>query len=78
MSQHFPPYRSSGKNIKVELDLSSYAKKTDLKNVRYVDVSSLTLKSNLTTLKTEVDKLDIDKLASIPVGLSKISDVVKK
>ena len=69
MSQHFPLYRSSGKNIKVELDLSSYATKTDLKNVTHVDVSSLALKSNLASLKTEVDKLDIDKLAPFPVDL---------
>ena len=54
MSQYFPPYRSSGRNIKVELDLSSYATKTDLKNVTHVDVSSFT--SNLASLKTEVYK----------------------
>ena len=40
MGQYFPPYRSSGRNIKVELNLSSYATKTDLKNVAHVDVSS--------------------------------------
>ena len=54
--QYFPtPYRRSGGNIKVGLDLSSYATKTDLKNVTHVDVSSFTLKSNLASLKTEVD-----------------------
>ena len=52
MSQYFPPYRSSGRNIKVELDLSNYATKTDLKNVTQVDVSSFALKSNLASLKT--------------------------
>ena len=61
-SQCFPPYRSSGSNIKVELDLSSYATKTDLKNVTHVDVSSFTSKTNLASLKTELDKLDLDKL----------------
>ena len=51
--------------------------KTDLKNVTHVDTSSLALKTNLATLKTEVDKLDIDKLAPVPLDLSKLSDVVK-
>ena len=44
MSQYFPPYRSSGGDIKVELDLSNYARKTDLKNVTHVDVSSFASK----------------------------------
>ena len=77
MSQYFPPYRSCGKNIKVELDLSSYATKTDLKNVTHVDVSSFALKTNLASLKTEVDKLDIDKLIPVPNDLAKLSNVVK-
>ena len=51
--------------------------KTDLKNVTHVDTSSFALKTNLASLKTEVDKLDIDKLVPIPVDLSKLSDVVK-
>ena len=62
MSQYFPAYKSSGRNIKVELDLSSYATKSDLKNVKHVDISSFASKTNLDSLKTEVDKLDIDKL----------------
>ena len=57
--------------------MSNYATKTDLKNVTHVDASSFALKANLANLKTEVDKLDIDKLAPIPVDLSKLSDVVK-
>ena len=61
MSHYFPPYTSSGGDIKVELDLSNYAKKTDLKNVTHVDVSSFVTKQNLSALKSEVDKLDIDK-----------------
>ena len=60
MSQYFPPYRSSGRNSKVEVDLSGYAAKTDLKNVTHIDVSSFASKINLASLKTEVDKLDID------------------
>ena len=70
MSQYFPPYRSSGSNIKVELDLSNYATKTDLKNVTYFDVSSFASKTNLANIKTEVDKLDIDKLTPVPNDLA--------
>ena len=77
MSQYFPPYRSSGRNIEVELDLSSYATKTGLKNVTHVDVSSFASKTNLVNLKTEVDKLDIYKLVPIPANLAKSSNVVK-
>ena len=77
MSQYFPPYRTSGRNIKVELDLSNYATKTDLKNVTHVDVSSFALKTNLANLKTEVDKIDIAKLKPIPDDLAKLSNAVK-
>ena len=77
MSPYFPPYRSSGKNIKVELDLSSYATKTDLKNVTHVYVSSFASKTNLASLKSELDKMDIDKLTSVPNNLAKLSTVVK-
>ena len=57
--------------------MSNYATKNDLKNVTHVDTSSFTLKTNLASLKTEVDKLGIDKLVPIPVDLRKLSDVVK-
>ena len=77
MSQYFPPYRSSGRNITVELDLSSYATKTDLKNVTHVDVSSFASKTNLASLKIEVHKLDIAKLVPVPNDLAKLSNVVK-
>ena len=78
VSQYFPkPFRSFGGNINVKVDLSNYATKTDLKNVTHVDTSSFALKTNLANLKTEVHKLDIDKLAPVPVDLSKLSDVVK-
>ena len=77
-SQYFPkPVRSFGGNINVKLDLSNYTTKTDLKNVTQVDTSSFALKTNLASLKTEVDKLGIDKLAPVPVNLSKLSDVLK-
>ena len=58
--------------------MSNYATKTDLKIVTHVDTSSFAIKINLANLKTEVDKLDIEKLAPVPVDLSKLSDVVKK
>ena len=78
MSQYFPkPFRSFGGNINVKVDLSNYATKTDLKNVTHVDTSSFALKTNLGNLKTEVDNLDIDKLAPVPLYLSKLRDVVK-
>ena len=78
MSQNFPkPFRSFEQNIKVKVELSSYAIKTDLKNVTHVNASTFALKTNLASLKTKVDKLDIDKLAPVPVDLSKLSDVVK-
>ena len=77
MSQYFPPYRSSGGKVAVELDLSSYATKTDLKNVTHIDVSSFVSNTNLASSKTEVDKIDVDKLKTVPVDLTKLSNVVK-
>ena len=65
------------KKIKVELDLSSYATKTDLKNVTHVDVSSFASKTNLANLKTQVDNLDIAKLTTVPDDLAKSSNVLK-
>ena len=77
MNQYFLPYRSFGRNIKVELDLSSYATKTDLKKGTHVHVSSFASKTNLASLKTEVDKIDVDKLKTVPGDLAKLSNVVK-
>ena len=83
MTQYYPPYRSSSNNIKVELDLANYATKTDLNNITHVDVSSFASKTNLAALKTEVDKIDADKLKTSPTDLAKLTnaienDVVKK
>ena len=83
MSQYYPPYRSSSNNVKVELDLANYATKTDLSNITHVDVSSFASKTNLAALKTEVDKIDADKLKTAPTDLAKLNnaienDVVKK
>ena len=78
MSEYFPkPCKSFGVNINVEADLSSYVTKTDLKNVTHVDTSIFVLKTNVASLKTDVVKLDFDKLAPVSVDLSKLSDVVK-
>ena len=78
MSQYFPkPYEPFCGDINVRVDLSNYATKTDLKNILHVDVSSFALKSNLANFKTEVDKLDIDKLTPVPNDLAKLSNVVK-
>ena len=77
MSTYYPPYKSSSNNIKVELDLTNYATKTDLKNITHTDVSSFASKTNLSALKTEVDKIDIDKLKTVPDDLAKLSNVVK-
>ena len=80
---YYPPYKSSSSNIKVELDLTNYATKTELKNITHVDVSSFASKTNLAALKTEVDKIDVDELKTTPTDLAKLSnlaenDVVKK
>ena len=78
MSQYFQkPYEPFGRDIKVKVDLSNYATKADIKNISHVDTSSFALKTNLASLKTEVDKSDIDKLVLIAADLSKLSDVVK-
>ena len=78
MSQYFPkPFRSFGGNINVKVDLSNYATKTDLKNVTHVDTSNFALKTNLANLKTEVHKLEIEKLVPIPADLRKLSNVLK-
>ena len=78
MSQYFPkPYEPFGGDINVKVDLLNYAKKADIKNISHVDTSSFWLKTNLSSLKAEADKLDIDKLVPVPVDLSKLRDVVK-
>ena len=71
MSQYFPPYRSSTGNVKVQLDLANYATKDDVKNITHVDVSRYASKTNLAALKTEVDKIDTDKLKTVPNDLAK-------
>ena len=83
MTTYYPPYKSSSNNVKGELDFTNYATKTDLKNITHVDISSFASKTNLAALKTEIDKIDADKLKTAPVDLAKLTnaienDVVKK
>ena len=78
MSQYFRiPYEPFSGDINVKVNLSNYATKTDVKNISHVDTSSFVLKSSLASLKTGLDKLDIDKLVPVPVDLRKLSDAVK-
>ena len=78
MSQYFAkPYEPFGRDVNVKVGLSNYATKTDLKNISHIDVSSFALKSNLASLKTEVDKLDIDKLAPVLNDLAKLNHIIK-
>ena len=76
-SHYFPKsYEPFGGDINLKVDLSNYTTKADMKNISHVDTSSFALKSNLVSLKAEVDKLDIDTLVPVPVDLSKLSNVV--
>ena len=77
MYKNHKPYEAFSGDIKVKVDLSNYATKADVKNISHAGTSSFALKTNLANLKTEVDKLDIDKLAPVAVDLSKLSDAVK-
>ena len=85
MSHYFPKpiflnqyfYKPFGEDINVKVDLSNYATKADIKNISHVDISNFALKTNLANKKTEVHKLDIDKLVPVPSDLSKLSHVVK-
>ena len=77
MSTYYPLYKGSSSNVKLKLDLTNYATKTDLKNITHVDVSSFASKTNLAVLKTEVDKIDADKLKKIPVDLAKLTNAVQ-
>ena len=77
MSQYYPPYGSSNNNIKVKLDLTNYATKTDLENITHVDVNSFASKTNLAALKTEVDKIDADKLKTTPTDFAKLTNAIE-
>ena len=70
MSRYFPPYHNSSENIQVELDLSNYATKKDIKDINHIDASGFASKTNLAALNT-------DKLKTVPDDLAKLSNVVK-
>ena len=70
MSGYFPGPKSAGWRVKVELDLRNYAKKAELKNAIGVDTSKFATKVDLANLKSDVDKLDINKLKNIPANFS--------
>ena len=74
---YYPSYKSSSNNVKVELDLTNYATKMDLKNIYHIDVSSFASKTNLAALKTEVDKIDTDKLKTAPTDLAKLTNAIE-
>ena len=77
MGDYFlPSYRSRTSNVKVKLDLRGYATKDDFKNITHVHTSSFALKTNLCSLKTEVDKSDIPKLSTAPADLAKLTNKV--
>ena len=69
MSEYFPELNTSGGRVKVELDLSNYATKSDLKNATGIDTSKFAKKVDLASLKFNVDKLDIDRLKNVPTNL---------
>ena len=78
MSEYFPEPKSEGGKVKVELDLSNYATKADLKNATGFDTSKFAKKVHLASLKSNFDKLDIDKLKNVPSGLSSLKSKVDK
>ena len=77
MSRYFPPYNNSSENIKLELDLSNYAMKKYIKDITHIDAIGFASKTNLAALKTKVDKIDSDKLKTVPDDLAKLSNAVK-
>ena len=77
-TSYYPPYKSFSNNVKVELDLTNYATKTELKNITHVDVSSFATKTNLAALKTEIDKIDTDKLKTEPTDVAKLTNAIEK
>ena len=78
MSEYFPKPNSLEANVKIELDLYNYATKTSLKNETKVDKLSFAKKTDLANLKSGVDKIDIDKLKTVPSGLSNLNSKVDK
>ena len=78
MSDYLTDYKPGNSNVKVELDLKIYATKEELKNITHVDTSSFALKTNIASLKTEVDKLDIPKFKTVPIDLADLTKTVQE
>ena len=78
MSDYLTDSKPRSSNVKIEVDLKNYAIKEELKNITHVDTSSFALKANLTSLKTEVDKLDIPKFKTIPIDLADLSKEIQE
>ena len=78
MSDYLTDYKPRSSNVKVELDLKNYATKEELKNIAHVHTSSFALKTNLASLKTKVDKLDIPKLKTVPIDLTDLTKEVQE
>ena len=78
MSDYLTDYKSRSSSVKLELDLKNYTTKEELKNITHVDTSSFALKTNLASLKTEIDKLDIPKLKTVPVDLADLTKEVQE
>ena len=75
-SQYFPkPYEPFEGDINVKVDLPNYATKADLKNTTGIDTSKLAAKSDLASLKAKMDKIDVQKLKTVLIDLSKLSSV---
>ena len=72
MSEYFPERKASTANVKVELDLSNYATKAELKNATGFDTLAFAKKTDLANLKSDVDKLHIDKLKNVLSGISRL------
>ena len=78
MSEYFPDPKSAGWRVKVELHLSNYTTKADLKNATGVNTSKFAEKAGLASLKSNVDKLDVDKLKNVPSNLRNLKNKVDK
>ena len=72
MRRYFRKPKPLGANVKVELDLLNHATKSDLKNATGVDTSNFAKKTDLPNLKSDVDKLSIDKLKNVPTNLNNL------
>ena len=72
MSKYFRKPKPFGANVKVELDLLNHTTKSDLKNAKGVDTSNFAKKTDLPNLKSDVDKLSIDRLKNVPTNLNNL------